>query len=126
MPRTTKDATRRKLRNAVVAEAVEKGFAAVSVVGVVKRAHVSAGTVYADFRNKDEILGQVNMEIKSEFHGALMQGLNAGDTASSIRQMWFRMFDFVSEQPQDLLFLEFGNGVKILTPAQQRRQPGTG
>ncbi|MEO9781067.1 MAG: TetR/AcrR family transcriptional regulator [Sedimentitalea sp.] len=119
MPRTTKDANRRKLRNAAVAKGVEKGFAAVSVAGVVQRAHVLAGTVDVHFKNKDDMLGQVYMEIKSEFHGAQIQGLNAGGTASSIRQMWFRMFDFVSEQPQDLLFLEFGNAAKILTPAQQ-------
>jgi len=45
MPRSSKDETRAKLRRAVVAEAIEKGFGAVSVAGVVQRARVSAGTV---------------------------------------------------------------------------------
>lgn len=119
MPRTTKDKTRRKLRDAVVAEAVEMGFGAVSVAGVVKRASVSAGTVYVHFQNKEEMLRQIYMEIKTEFHSVLMEAQNEPDTVRRIRKMWHRLFEFVSDKPRELLFLEFGNAAKILTAEQQ-------
>ncbi|WP_424984563.1 TetR/AcrR family transcriptional regulator [Microbulbifer sp. S227A] len=118
MPRTTKDATRQRLRDAVVAETVEKGIGAVSVAGVVKRAQVSAGTVYVHYANKDEMLRQVYMEIKTAFHDRLM-AQDEGDTAHVIRAMWFRMFDFVERSPRELLFLEYAGAAKILTADQQ-------
>lgn len=126
MPRTTKDQTREKLRNAVVAEAVENGFGAVSVAGVVKRAHVSAGTVYVHFANKDDMLREVYMEIKAEFHEAIMRAADIAEPAEMIRAMWFNVFDFVGARPQELLFLEFGSAAKILTPEQQAIADGYG
>lgn len=119
MPRTTKDQTRLKLRDAVVAEAVEKGFAGVSVGSVVKRAKVSAGTVYVHFVNKDDMLRKVYMELKSAFHETLMTASDAPDSAGMIRAMWFAMFDFVEAHPAQFLFLEFGAAARILTPEQQ-------
>lgn len=119
MPRTTKPETRRKLRAAVVAEAVEHGVGAVSVAGVVKRAHVSAGTVYVHFANKDDMLRAVYMEIKAEFHAAATQPRDIADPVEMIRAMWTNLFAFVEAHPQELLFLEFGSAAKILTPEQQ-------
>jgi len=119
MPRPTKDKAREKLRNAVVADAVENGLGSVSVAGVVKRARVSAGTVYVHFANKDDMLREVYMEIKAEFHAAIMRAANIADPAEMIRAMWFNVFDFVGDRPQDLLFLEFGSVAKILTPEQK-------
>lgn len=124
MPRLTKDATRKKLRDAVVAEAVEKGIGAVSVAGVVQRAQVSAGTVYVHFENKDEMLRDVYMELKTAFHERITAGRNLSDTAEMVRSMWFAMFEFVAEAPRDFLFLEYGNAAKILTPEQQRIADG--
>jgi len=91
-----KDKTRAKLREAVVAEAVEQGFGAVSISGVVQRAQVSAGTVYVHFKNKDDLLQQVFLEIKREFHAIMMRALNERQSDQIIRRMWFDMFDFVS------------------------------
>jgi AcrR family transcriptional regulator len=119
MPRTTKDKTRRNLRDAVVAEAVEKGIGAVSVAGVVERAHVSAGTVYVHFENKDDMLRKIYMEIKSEFHQLMLAARSEMNSEQMIRRMWFDMFAFVSEHPTEFLFLEYGNAAKILTPDQQ-------
>lgn len=119
MPRTTKQATRTKLRNAVVAEAVEQGIGAVSVGGVVKRAAISAGTVYVHFSTKDDMLRDIYMEIKTEFHDLLMKAADQQKPAQAIRCMWFAMFDFVATNPKELLFLEYGNAAKILTVEQQ-------
>ncbi|WP_239520612.1 TetR/AcrR family transcriptional regulator [Pseudooceanicola aestuarii] len=119
MPRTTKDATRRKLRDAVVAEAVDKGFAAASVAGVVRRARVSAGTVYVHFDSKDDMLRSVYMDLKQEFHTALTAA-DMADSAAMIRGMWMGMFEFVATRPRDFLFLEYGASAGVLTAGDQQ------
>lgn len=119
MPRLTKTETRKKMRDAVVAEVIESGFGAISVGGVVKRAKVSAGTVYVHFENKDDMLQKVFLEIKSEFHDIMMQAREEETAPGMIRRMWFDMFAFVSAHPSDFLFLEYGNSAHILTEAQE-------
>lgn len=115
----TKDETRRKLRRAVVLEATEKGFGALSVGGVVDRAKVSAGTVYVHFENKEDMLQKVFLEIKQEFHTIMLQAQSEQTSAETIRRMWFDMFDFVAAHPSDFLFLEYGNSARILNEAQR-------
>lgn len=116
----TKDQTRKKLRDAVVAEAIEHGFSATSVAGVVQRAGTSAGTVYVHFRSKEDMLQKVFLEIKNEFHATMMDAQGATNSASMVEQMWINMFAFVRAQPADFLYLEFGNSARILTPSQEQ------
>ncbi|MCK0122156.1 TetR/AcrR family transcriptional regulator [Loktanella sp. F6476L] len=124
MPKPTKPVTRTKIRDALVAEVVEKGIAAVNVAGIVKRAKISAGTVYVHFENKDDMLRQVYMELKAEFHSAITEDGNATDSTQRVRNMWFAMFRFVRERPQDFLFLEYANAAKILSPDEQATVDG--
>ncbi|MCE0505187.1 TetR/AcrR family transcriptional regulator [Roseivivax sp. GX 12232] len=119
MPPNSKDRTRRKLQDAVVAETVEHGIAAISVAGIVKRARVSAGTVYVHFADKDDMLRQVYLQLKSEFHDSVTRGRDQADSAALVREMWFGMFDFVRARPQDFLFLEYASTAKLLLPEQQ-------
>lgn len=117
----TKAQTRKKIRNAVVAEAVEHGFGSVSISRIVTRAQISAGSIYTHFENKETMLRQIFMEIKTEFHEILMSTSHISDSAEMIRKMWFDTFDFVNEQPLDFLFLEYGNSAQILTEEQQQQ-----
>lgn len=119
MPRLTKEQTRSKLRSAVVAEVIERGFSATSVGDVVKRAKVSAGTVYVHFESKDDMLQKVFMEIKTEFHAAMIAAKSEANSAAMVRRMWFDMFAFASNQPSDFLYLEYGNSARILAPEQE-------
>jgi AcrR family transcriptional regulator len=119
MPRLTKKETRIKLRDALVAEVVENGISALNVAGIVTRAKVSAGTVYVHFENKDDMLRQVYMELKADFHSAITENQGATDSAQLVRDMWFAMFDFVRTRPQDFLFLDYASAAKILSPEQQ-------
>lgn len=118
MPRSG-DMTRQKLRDALVAEAVEKGIAAVSVAGVVKRAKVSAGTIYVHFDSKEDMLRQFYLQLKSDFHSCLTRHRDEPDTFKMVRHMWFDMFAFVQDRPKDFLFLDYANAAKLLPPEQQ-------
>ena len=120
MPRMTKDETRLKLRNAVVAEAVENGIGSVGVTAVAERAKVSAGTIYVHFENKDDMLAKVYLDLKTELHARVTADQDASDSATLIRSMWFNLFEFVKEAPHNFLFLEYAGTAKLLSPAQQR------
>ena len=120
VPRTTKEQTGKKLRDAVVAEAVENGIGAVGVSAVVARAKVSAGTIYVHYKNKDDMLAQVYMDLKAELHARVTDGVDTASTSEMIRGMWFNMFAYVSEKPRHFLFLEYCSTAKLLTAEQQR------
>ena len=119
MPRQTKTETHMKLRDALVAEAVEKGLFAVKITSVVNRAKVSAGTLYVHFENKDDMLRKVYMDLKAEFHDRVTAHRGEQDSAALVRQMWFGMFDFVRDRPKDFLFLDLASAARFLTPEQQ-------
>ncbi len=120
MPRSTKEQTGQKLRDAVVAEAVESGIGAVGVSAVVARAKVSAGTIYVHYKNKEDMLARVYMDLKAELHSRITDGLETTNTSEMIRAMWFNMFAFVSDRPKDFLFLEYCSTAKLLNEDQQR------
>ena len=120
MPRYTKEETGKKLRDAVVAEAIENGIGAVGVSAVVERAKVSAGTIYVHYKNKDDMLAKIYMELKAELYGYVFDGLDTSSTSQMIRGMWFNMFAYVRANPQPFLFLEYCSTAKLLTADQQR------
>jgi AcrR family transcriptional regulator len=121
-----RDETRKKLRDAVVAEVVARGIGSVSIAGIVKRARVSAGTVYVHFESKEHLVREIYMEVKREFHALMMSAGDIADVRAMIRQMWSDMFAFVAEKPEEFLFLEYGTTAKILTEEQEQitRQMG--
>ncbi|GHB28069.1 TetR family transcriptional regulator [Pseudovibrio japonicus] len=121
MPRLTKQATRAKIREAVVAEATENGISATSVGGVVQRANISAGTIYVHFDNKEDMLQKIYLEIKTEFHELMMHAAKQTDDSEMIREMWFSLFQFVSDHPKDFLFVEYAGAAKILTEEQGKQ-----
>ncbi|MBT0956410.1 TetR/AcrR family transcriptional regulator [Alphaproteobacteria bacterium KMM 3653] len=103
----------------MVAEVVENGISALNVAGIVTRAKVSAGTIYVHFDTKDDMLRQVYLEVKAEFHSTITAQRNTAQSAQLVRDMWFAMFDFVRSRPADFLFLEYASSAKILLPEQQ-------
>ncbi|MBT2131116.1 TetR/AcrR family transcriptional regulator [Aliiroseovarius lamellibrachiae] len=119
MARLSKNDTRKKLRDALVAEVVENGISSVNIARIVERAKVSAGTVYVHFENKDDMLRQIYIELKAEFHGSITQHRAETDSARLVREMWFGMFRFVRDRPHDFLFLDYAAAAKILLPEQQ-------
>lgn len=120
MARLPKEQVRANIRDAVVQETIENGIGALSVGAVVKRAKISAGTIYLHFESKEDMLQQVYLEIKSEFHAITVAAKEETDSAAMIRRMWFSMFDFVTDHPEDFLFIEYAGAAHVLTPEQTK------
>jgi AcrR family transcriptional regulator len=116
-----KDAEKRRaIRDAAVAEVIDGGLSGASVAKIAKRAGVSAGTIYLYFPNKDELLQQVYLEIKTEFHDQMMAANDASaPTADKIHNMWLSMFHYLSAHPNDFLFAEYVSAAKVLDAVSQ-------
>lgn len=108
------------IRNAVVSEVLHSGLANASVARIAKRANVSPGTIYLYYPNKSALLQMVFLEIKSEFHQAMMANVapDAGH-GENIRRMWFDLLSWLQQHPNDFLFSEFINSAQMLDDAGQ-------
>lgn len=116
-----KDAEKRRtIREATVAEVIEGGLSGASVAKIAKRARVSAGTIYLYFPNKDELLRQIYLEIKTEFHDQIMSAVDASaPSATNIRDLWFSMYRYLTAHPNDFLFSEYVSAAQVLDPQSQ-------
>lgn len=121
MPRPDKDEIRTRIRDAVVAEVAAHGIGATGMAAVARRARVSAGTIYLHYASKEDLLQQVYLDIKAQFHAALMQVTETPDTAQRLRAMWGHLFAFLQAQPQHFLFLELAGAAQVLTAEQAAR-----
>ena len=119
MPRPTKEQVSDQIKDAVVSVVAQNGIGAASVGEIAKAAKVSPGTIYLHFENKDDMLQQVYLRIKYEFHHILMKAAGAGKPMDVIRQMWLNLFDFLHRRPNDFLYLEYAGAAQVLTPEQR-------
>ena len=109
------------IRNAVVADVIDVGLAGTSMARIAARAKLSPGTIYLYYPNKEAMLQQVFLEIKRAVHQKLTSAFDPADNyPEKIRKMWFAMFDYLIEQPEDFAFQEIINAAQILTGRQQQ------
>ncbi|MDC0738999.1 TetR/AcrR family transcriptional regulator [Cognatishimia sp. SS12] len=121
MARETAEKSFARIRQALVAEVAEKGIGATSVGAVAKRARVATGTIYLRFENKEEMLQQVYLQIKSDMHERMMLAAPAATSREMIRNIWFALVAFTQSHPQEFMFVEFAGAAQILTEAQNAK-----
>ncbi len=120
MVRAKDEEKRLAIRNAVIAEVIEGGLAGASVARIAKRAAVSAGTIYLYFPNKEALLQQVYLEIKTDFHAQMMTALSDSRPSDvNLRAMWFSMFSYLCAHPNDFLFSEYVGAAQVLDTDSQ-------
>lgn len=121
MKRPTPDETREKIRNALVRVVARNGIGATSVNDVAREAGVSAGTIYLHFKDKTDLLQQVYLTIKTEFHALMTAAAEEPNSEEMIRRMWRDMFNFVSAHPLDFMFIEYAGAAQVLNAEQAQR-----
>ncbi len=120
MARPKDDEKRQAIRDAVIAVVIEGGLANVSISKIAKRAGVSAGTIYLYFSNKEDLLQQTYLDIKTDWFDAMFEAANSGeDSATKIRNMWFALFDFVVARPNEFLFSETVGAAHLIDTANE-------
>lgn len=84
----------------------EIGFASASIAKIAKiakEANVSPATIYIYYRNKDDLLVSIFVDIQLKKNSLGMKGFDeAASLKDSLRKLWHNSFEFVS-QNQDLL-----------------------
>jgi len=99
---------------------IEGGLANVSISKIAKRAGVSAGTIYLYFCNKEDLLQQTYLDIKTDWFEAMFEAANSGaNSATKIRNMWFALFDFVVARPNEFLFSETVGAAHLIDAANE-------
>lgn len=119
MARLTKQEIETNIRDAVVQTVVQNGLGSVSVAEIAKKARVSPGTIYLHHANKEEMLQNIYLKIKTEFHEIMMDSRAEASSEAMLRRMWFDMFAFVSAHPYDFLFIEDVGAASVLTADQR-------
>ncbi|SDX33889.1 TetR/AcrR family transcriptional regulator [Litoreibacter albidus] len=124
MKRPTHDAIKDKIRRGLVRVVAQKGIGGTSIGAVAKEAGVSAGTIYLHFADKSDLLQQVYLHIKSEFHAAIVAAAEEADSKAMIERMWRDMLAFTTAQPLDFLFIEYAGAAQVLNPEQAKQVLG--
>lgn len=98
---------REDILNATLDLISEEGLQAVSFAKILKRANVGSGTVYNYFKNKEEIVSAIFIQVSEHLNTAALQGY---DPAQSVHDCFCRiltnMANFAKDNPKDLWFLE--------------------
>jgi TetR/AcrR family transcriptional regulator, repressor of fatR-cypB operon len=117
----TKDENKRvAIRDAAVSEVIQSGLGAASVARIAARAGVSTGTVYLYYPNKEELLQEVYLQIKQEFHRRVMAAVKPkASSAANIRAMWFAVYEHLVLHPDDFVFSEYISAARLLDKAHQ-------
>lgn len=85
----------------------EIGFVSSSVSKIAKEAGVSPATIYVYYNNKEDLLVSTYIAIKRSFSEAVLRDFNENKPIRDIlRNVWFKMFEYISKQPDYLQFTE--------------------
>ena len=85
----------------------EQGFHATPVSQIAEKAKVGAGSVYRYFKNKEDLLNQLYLEVKSHIHEAMGKSITPKMPFEILfKSVWMNMFNFYISHPQEFSFVE--------------------
>ncbi len=85
----------------------KKGFYGTPISAVAKKAGVSVGIIYHYFKNKDDLIKQVNEQIMQKFANALLEG-DSKQMAHKKRflNLWKNMINYLITNPAEHTFIK--------------------
>jgi len=105
--RTKDDQKEAALFEATVKLVNEIGFAASSVSKIAGEAGVSPATIYIYYKNKEDLLVSTYVDIKLDLSKALLKDFDDSLPIRDIlRNVWFNMFEYVSNNLEYYKFVE--------------------
>lgn len=114
-----KQETRRKLKDAVIALILEKGYDAVSVQDITDYADLGRGTFYVHYSDKEDILWRIVSEGFAQFEGEMLSNRADLTPLECEHQTWLLIFRY-AEQNRDLYRVMLGGkGSALLTQRVQ-------
>jgi len=105
--RTKDDEKEAALFEATVKLVNEIGFASSSVSKIAREAGVSPATIYVYYKNKEDLLVSIYIEIKLDLTRAMLSGFDARLPIRDIfRNVWLNMFEYISNNLEYYKFIE--------------------
>lgn len=105
--RTKDEEKRQALFEATIKLVNEIGFVSSSVSKIAREAEVSPSTLYIYYKNKEDLLVSTYVEIKRNMSDALLNDFDDSlPIRDIIRNLWFSMFAFVSNNLEHYKFVE--------------------
>ncbi len=93
--------------NATIKLVNEVGFVASSVAKIAKEANVSPATLYIYYKNKEDLLVSIYIDIKQKLSTAILKDFDENQPIRDIlKKMWFNAFDYTSKYPDYFQFTE--------------------
>ena len=84
----------------------EIGFVASSVSKIAKEANVSPATIYIYYKNKEDLLISIYINIKQEFSKAILKDFDDTQPIRDIlKKFWFNAFNYTTKHPDYLEFI---------------------
>jgi len=112
-------------RNALVKATIDlvnnNGFHATPMSKIAKMANVSPATIYLYFENKQDLVNQTYIEVKSEYTKYAFNGYNANaPVKEAFKYIWNRIADFKLKQCEHALFLAQCDNTPMIDEASRQ------
>jgi|LGOV01.1.fsa_nt_gb AcrR family transcriptional regulator len=103
----------------------ENGFHGTPISLIAEKANIGAGTIYRYFKNKEELINELFIEIKRRIINAMYEGYDERDTYEDrFRVLWINMINYYEQNPNEFLFIEqhrYAPYVSTLTRSESMR-----
>jgi AcrR family transcriptional regulator len=103
-----KDETKRSaIRSATIRVVSQLGLEGASVSKIAKEADISAASIYTYFDDKDDMMAELNTELKAEMWQATIQGIDMSSGHEILfRTGWMAHYDYIISNPDVFRFVE--------------------
>lgn len=99
MARPLSEAKREAILNAAIKLVAAQGTGA-PTAAIAREAGLAEGTLFTYFANKDELLGQLYLDLKSDLAGRVLKGYPAaGSVSERFRHVWNSFVDWGADFP---------------------------
>ncbi len=86
---------------------LKNGYLELRMADVAKQAHLAIGTLYIYFKDKEDLINQLFIHLKSEKVSLMMQTYSAHDSFYiTFKKLWFAYFGLSMQYPHKMLFIE--------------------
>lgn len=98
------------------------GFTEMTMASVAAQAGIATGSIYTYFKNKEDLINKLFIDIKTEMFRNMLNALTASNTfESNFKKMWMWYFRFSTKEPQKLIFIDQFNNSGYLTLATRKK-----
>ncbi|MEN8137168.1 MAG: TetR/AcrR family transcriptional regulator [Bacteroidota bacterium] len=103
----------------------ENGFHGTPISLIAEKANIGAGTIYRYFKNKEELINELFIEIEHRVINAMYRGYNkSAPYKERFGILWINMINYYVKNPEEFVFIEqhrYAPYVSTLTRSESMR-----